>query len=436
VSEEQIAGPVPSRLPVWPLLLMFGLTPLWWVLGAFYLCWPLFGAVLLLLLITRGRIVLPPATGWWVAFLALAALSATQVIRPAELMTLGLRFAFYLTALLVLLYAYTAAREGTSWGRLLAPLCMFWLAIIVLGWIGVLAPTFEASTLMEALLPAGLRVTPFLNDMVHLHAAEYNPLSLHPTFRPSAPFPYTNNWGSTYALLLPCVAGYIATGRRGPLRPILMVSLPLSLPPAYLTLNRGMFISLGAGLALLAARALWRGNARVVLSIVALTVLGWLASLLIPVGELISERVETSATTTDRMGLYREVLAQVVSSPLLGFGAPHRVDTTSAQVPVGTQGQLWMVLFSHGIPALICFLGWFVLVSGRLGRARSVVGQWLAVVPVIALIQVPFYGLTYQNLSVVMLAAGVAMAAIGGAVNRAEQRLTPGLATLRHEVGA
>jgi hypothetical protein len=422
-----------ARLPLWPLYLIFALTPLWWALGAFYLCWPLFGALLLTLLVARGRIALPPATGWWVCFLVLAALSATRITRATEGMTLGLRFAFYVAGLLVGIYAYTAVREGAPWRRVLAPLCLFWLAMVAFGWLGVLAPRFEAGTPVEALLPAGLVNTPYLNDMVHLHAAEFNPLSAHPTFRPSAPFPYTNNWGSTYALLVPCVAGYLASVRHGPLRLALMVSLPLSLPPAYLTLNRGMFISLGVGLALLAARALWRGNARVVLSIVALTVLGWLASLLIPVSELISERVEASSTTTDRLGLYLEVLNQVVHSPLLGFGAPRHIDTTAAQVPVGTQGQLWMVLFSHGLPALVCFLGWFVLVSRRLGRTRSPSGQWLAVVPVIALVQLPFYGLTYQNLSIAMLAVGAALAAVDGPVNRSGW---PAAAPVRPEVPA
>ena len=76
--------------------------------------------------------------------------------------------------------------------------------------------------------------------------------------RPAAPFAYTNNYGSAYALTLPCVVALVMLGRRGLFRTLLLVSLPLSLPPAFLTLNRGMFLSVGVGLAFLGVRATLR----------------------------------------------------------------------------------------------------------------------------------------------------------------------------------
>ncbi|MFC7547014.1 O-antigen ligase family protein [Plantactinospora sp. GCM10030261] len=397
---------------------MFGLVPLWWALGAFYLVWPLFGALLLAYLIRRGRVVLPSGTPWWLVFLALAVLSASQLGRSSAGLSLALRLAFHITALVVAVYVYTAARELTPWRRILRPLCLFWLALVLLGWVGVVLPQLSLTTPTESLLPAGITQAPFINDMVHLHASEYSPRALNPTYRPSAPYPYTNNWGSTYALLVPCVLGYLLSVRTGPLRLVLMVSLPLSLPPAFLTLNRGMFLSLGAGLLVLAGRAIRRGQVRVVGTVLAVAVLGWLATLLIPVGELIEQRTSTSDTTVDRASLYREVLRSIVDSPLLGYGAPVTVDTTSANAPVGTQGQFWLVMFSHGIPALCCFVAWFVVVAARLARARSAAGQWLAVVPVIGLVQLPFYGLNFHNLSAAFFAVGLALAAVDGPVRR------------------
>lgn len=109
-----VPRPAPPRLPLWPLSLMFGLVPLWWLLGAFYLGWPLLGALLFALLLTRGRVPLPPAVGIWLLFLAIVVVSATQLTSPASLLTFALRLAFYLTALVVGVYVYAAARNAPA----------------------------------------------------------------------------------------------------------------------------------------------------------------------------------------------------------------------------------------------------------------------------------------------------------------------------------
>ncbi|MET8370125.1 O-antigen ligase family protein [Micromonospora profundi] len=402
--------PPPAQLPLWPLAVMFGLVPLWWLLGAFYLGWPLLGALLLALLFTRGRVPLPPAAGIWLLFLAIVVVSATQLTSPASLLTFTLRLAFYLTALVVGVYVYAAARERADLVPVLIPLCAFWFALVVLGWLGVLVPRLEMTTPLEVLLPGGVAGTPFIQDMVHLTTAEYSVRSLNPIYRPAAPFAYTNNYGSAYAMTLPCVVAFTMLCRRGVLRWALLVSLPLSLAPAFLTLNRAMFLSLGAGLAVLGVRASLRGNVRVAASIVGVVLIGALTTLVIPITELISQRVDSSDTNTDRFSLYSEVIRRVQESPWLGYGAPVNVDTVSAAAPIGTQGQLWMVLFSHGVPALICFLAWFVAAAVICARAASPAGQWLAAVPVVCLVQIPFYGMANQNLAVAFFAVAFAMA--------------------------
>ncbi|MEH1169944.1 O-antigen ligase family protein [Micromonospora sp. CPCC 205539] len=402
--------PSPPRLPLWPLSLMFGLVPLWWLLGAFYLGWSLLGALLLALLLTRGRVPLPPASGLWLLFLAIVVVSATQLPSPASLLTFALRLAFYVTALVVGVYVYVAARERADLTVVLSPLCAFWFALVVLGWLGVLMPRLAMATPMEVLLPAGVARAPFIQDMVHLTTAEYSSRSLNPIYRPAAPFAYTNNYGSAYAMTLPCVVAFTMLRRRGLLRWALLASLPLSLGPAFFTLNRAMFLSLGVGLAVLGVRASLRGNVRVAASIVGVVVIGALATVVIPITDLINQRVDSSDTNTDRLSLYTEVIRRVQDSPWLGYGAPVNVDTVSADAPIGTQGQLWMVLFSHGVPALVCFLAWFVAAAVSCARATSAAGQWLAVVPVVCLVQIPFYGMANQNLTVAFFAVAFAMA--------------------------
>ncbi|MFI7026588.1 O-antigen ligase family protein [Micromonospora sp. NPDC049900] len=415
----------PPRLPLWPLIAMFGLVPIWWLAGFFYLGWPLLGALLFVLLVTRGRVPLPPATGIWLLFLAIVLVSVTQLQSPVSLLTFALRLGFYLTAVVVGVYVYTVARERPDQTAVLVPLCAFWFGLVVLGWLGVVIPRFEMTTPVEVLLPGGVAGTPFINDMVHLSTAEYSIRSLNPIFRPAAPFAYTNNYGSAYAITLPCVVAFTMLRRRGLLRWALLASLPLSLAPAFLTLNRAMFLSLGAGLAVLGLRAALRGNVRVAASIVGVVLVGGLVTLFIPVTELIGNRVESSDTNTDRLSLYSEVLRRVGDSPWLGYGAPVNVDTVSADAPIGTQGQLWMVLFSHGVPALLCFLAWFVVAAFVCARATSAAGQWLSIVPVVCLVQVPFYGMANQNLAVAFFAVGFAMALTERDVHRAAGRPRP-----------
>jgi hypothetical protein len=408
-----------TELPVWPVAVMFGAMPVLWLTGGLYLLWPVLGLLLVVLLLVRhGTLWLPAGTGVWLLFCALVVLSAGRLHDGGAALVAGLRFAFYLTALAIGLYVYTALRDGQSWARVFRPLCFFWLGLIALGWLGVLMPRLSATSPIEAVLPGGLAHNSFLRDLVHLRAAEFSVRASNPIYRPSAPFPYTNTWGSTWALLVPCVIAYMMSARTSRLRPVLLVSLVLSLPPAFLTLNRGMFVSLGAGFVVLAARGVARRQAKVLtLVTVAVGVLA-VAALVIPVGALISERTSTSDTTADRIGLYRQSVLLAEKAPLLGYGGPVTLDTTTAAAPVGTQGQFWNVLVSHGIPALLVFLLWFAVVGRRLGRAVSPAGQWLATVPVIGAVQLPFYGLTFHNLSVLWYATGLAMAAVDGPVRR------------------
>ncbi|OJF09835.1 hypothetical protein [Couchioplanes caeruleus] len=63
------------------------------------------------------------------------------------------------------------------------------------------------------------------------------------------------------------------------------------------------------------------------------------------------------------------------------------------------------MMYSHGIPALLVFLLLFVIAARRLA-AVSTPAKWLRVIPVIALVVMPFYGYTDMNLSVMFFGIG------------------------------
>lgn len=426
MSEVAVVGgarvmPAPAHhpaLPLWPLVAMFALMPLWWVLGGWYLSWPLFGLLLGALLLLRGAVALPTGTAAWLILLGLIAVSATRLEKPTSLVIFGLRFGHLLTAFLVGLYVYNVVRQQTPWHRVAFPLCVFWLSMVVLGWSGVLAPRFGIASPVEVLLPGGMSSERFILDITHLDTTEYNPSSANPIYRPAAPYPYTNNWGTAYSFLVPFVVAYVTSVRRGAMRTALLVSLPLSLVPAFFTLNRGMFIGLGIALVYLLGREVAKGRVRLVVPVVALVLTAWVATLFIPVGELIENRTSTTDTTSDRLDLYVQTWDAVLRSPLVGYGQPASVDTTHASEPLGTQGMMWQVLFSHGIPALVVVLVLLALIARRMAAAVSPAGLWLSTLPVIAIVITPFYSYIDPNMSVLFYAISLALAALDGPVNR------------------
>jgi len=410
--------PRSPALPLWPLYLMFGLMPLWWAMGGLYLFWPMFALVLAVILLTHGRVATPMGVTVWLVLIAIVVVSVTRLDRVTALFMFGLRLGFMVAALIIYLYVYNALRAGAAWERVFAPLCFFWLGVVALGWIGVVSPTFALTTPVEVLLPDAVTSDRGVRALVHSHATEFNPQSRNPYFRTAAPYPYTNNWGTGFAILVPCMIAYLTSVRTGWLRTVVIVSLPLALVPAFLTLNRGMFIGLGAGMLYLGGRALLRGDVRLIGSIAGVAVLAWVVTLFIPVTDLIMHRVENTDSTSDRADLYVQTLAAVADSPLLGYGAPRLVDTTHATEPLGTQGQIWMMMYSHGVPSLVLWLLFFGLIAWRLSAAVTTAGRWLSAVPVIALVVTPFYGYSDINLTVMFFAFGLAMAAVDGPVNR------------------
>jgi hypothetical protein len=407
-----------TGLPVWPLVAMFALMPVWWGLGILYFLWPFFGILLFGLLTTRGKIRIPAGATPWLIFLGIALVSGIRLTRATQVYIFGLRIGYLFTAFMVCLYVYNLVRDGVPWSRVVTPLAVYWLSLIALGWLGVLAPKLSLPSPFMMALPHGVAATEYVSDVSRIDATEFNRFSLNPIYRPAAPYPYTNNWGTAYAFLVPFVLACLTSLRHEKLRFVLLLSLPVSLVPAFYTLNRGMFIGLGAGVVYLLGREVLRGRFRLVLPVAGIVLLGWLVTLYIPVIDLISHRTSTTDTNFDRFDIYRQTWAAVLDSPLLGYGQPNSVDTTHAAEPLGTQGMLWQMLYSHGIPATICFFLFFAIVARRLAAAVTPAGLWLSALPIIAVVITPFYGYGDPNTSVLFFALGLGLAAVDGPVNR------------------
>ena len=398
----------PRELPRWPLTVMFVLFPLWWVLGPGEAVWILLAGVMLLLLNRHGRIRIPRGFGIWLLFLLWMVCSVIGIDTEGRMIGFIYRALLYLTVTVAFLYVYNA-RVTLTPRYVLGVLTIFWLVVVAGGYLGVLWPLFSINTPLLAVLPQWLTTNDLIQEMVVRRATQYNPnswLQLDP--RPSAPFLYTNGWGNAYSVLTPMVIAYLALVRRERRFWWLLPVVPLSFVPAFLTLNRGMFIGLGVALAYILIRSVLQGNFRAILTVVGIAVLASVALVTLPIAERLTERVESSSSTEDRASLYIEAFERTLEQPVFGYGSPRPSETTGAP-SVGTQGQFWMVMFSHGFPGAALFMGWLAWAYLRSLRERDPVGLACNTVLLLTLVESLYYGIMTAGLMVAMLAAAVAL---------------------------
>lgn len=399
------------ELSAWPLVALYVGYPVWWLLGFGDMVWPVLAVPMLANLLRLGQVRAPKGFGIWVLFLLWMSITVIQVDSGPRLAGFLFRAASYLAATVIFLYVYNASERVLPLRRLACLLAFFWAFVVAGGYLGIARPTGRLDTVMAHLLPGGLQANSLVSAMVHPAFAQLN-ASASAEFvlpRPSAPFLYTNGWGSSYSLLLPIVLVALLQLKRGPAFWLLVALIPVSLVPAFLTLNRGMFLALGVGLSYVAVRFAFRREVKGILAVGLLVSVIGLLTVVLPVQDLVTSRVSNSDTNATRAVIYREAFDRTLQSPLLGFGTPRPSFDLVGGPSAGTQGQFWLVLFSHGFPGAALFLGWVSFATWRTRRAVTTSGLWLHVVCVMMLLECFYYGMLTSGLVIFMIAAAAAL---------------------------
>jgi O-antigen ligase len=413
-----------SALPSWPVVALFVAFPLWWALGLSSFICPILATPMALALAIRGRIHVPRGFGIWLLFILWMTASVFKVDDTNRLIGWAFRAVVYLSVTVLFLYVYNTPRQSLPVRRVALAMAAFWVAVVAGGYLGILFPEGGFSTVAENLMPGGLLANSYVRDLVHVDFAQRADPTRGLATRPQAPFVYTNVWGSNFALLLPFVFIALPRLRRRLPQLLLLLVLVASLVPAFLSLNRGLWLSLGVGLVYAAMRYALRGRVRAVAALLLLLGMALSLAVALPVQQLLRE--SKNETTSTRLALYQETVRKAQASPLLGYGAPRPSEDISGSTPsVGTQGQLWMVLFSHGFPGLAFFLGWYVWVLWRSARVMTGAQLWLHVVVLIAIVQLPYYGMLPTGLPVFMVAAAVVMRELLEPDPRRRQAMAP-----------
>jgi hypothetical protein len=404
------ARPRWAQLPQgWQPYAIFVGLPVWWLLGLSFFMWPLITLPLVYPLLRRGELRVPRRFGIWFVFLGWMFASGVELSSVTRTIAWSWRLSFYLSATILFLYIYNTSRERLPTRTIVNALAAYWVVVIAGGWIGVLFPTIAFASPAESVFPHSLLNNTYFYAHVHLQVAEVQRFLGFEEGRPQTFFAYTNAWGSTCAMLTPvCLAALAANPGRTWGR-VLKVTLALSVVPIVFSLNRGLWLSLGVGLAYAAVRfGALRDTRRVMRVLGAVVVVGTLVAVS-PLGGLVTARFSHQTGDTSRLARDQAAQAQIAASPLLGYGAPQQaVGVTHTAKSVGTESEIFLLLFSHGVPALFLFGGFMAYTVVRTAKQRSRSSPalfWIHIALLVACVQAPYYELTERMPLILTFAA-------------------------------
>ena len=395
----------------WPLVGMFLLLPIWWVLGLSGLVLTVFAVPLGLSVLFHRNIRAPHGFGLYVLFLIWCGLSVSQLADARQAFSLAYRGSMYIGAAFLFLYVLNASRTELPASTVVKVMAGFFAVIVVGGLIGMIVPNIQITTAAKGLLPPQALNDSFVLDLVSAATSSGRAFAAYPIYRPKAPFIYANEWGAAYAMALPfaiCAMTYVRTKL---MRDLIALMLLVSVFPLVFSLNRGAWLSAAAAM-LYATFRLARGRNAQLLKVIALgaIVIGVLM-FVTPLGEIVLTRITNGFGDAHREELYSQSIQLVKESPVFGYGAPVLVE---GNLSAGTHGQLWTIVVSQGLPGLVLFVGWMLWALWKVSRplppghpGDANVRFWAEVALFTAIIQMPYYDLLPWGLAIAMVAAGV-----------------------------
>ncbi|MEU6859072.1 hypothetical protein AB0B28_09415 [Glycomyces sp. NPDC046736] len=431
-------APEPNAVPEGgSLFWLLAAYPLWWALGLGVLALPLVAAVAAVKLVRRRSIAVPPAFGWWLLFLVAVTLSLANLgVDPpgtvaetwfGNLPGATYRLGFYCCVTLIALWAYNLVLEGRlARERLIRLLAWLFAVTVAGGLLGTFFGGFEYTSPVEALLPKSVAQDGFVQSLVHPAAAQTMDFLGYETPRPAAPWGYTNTWGNNFAITAVwfVVAAFcLKTTARW--RAAAVVLLAVSLIPAVYSMNRGLWLGLAAVAVFAALRLLISGRPGGMLALGGAGCAAVLLVMLTPLGTVVQARMDNGHSDQGRAFSSERATELVLEhSPILGFGSTRKTLGSGDSIAIGPtpecprcggrtlggNGQLWQVLFAHGLAGTVTYLGFALAVLWRFRSDHSAVGIAGSAVVGFSLITMFYYNalvtpLLLTLLSYVLLAA-------------------------------
>jgi hypothetical protein len=390
------------------VLVLFGGFPVWWALGLSSVICIIAAVPMAAWLLARGRVRVPRGIGWWLAFLFWMLLSSTQLDDLRRWYAFSYRGVLYLSMTVMFVYVYNLPRSAMPTRRIVLALALFWATVILFGFAALAAPNFRLTTPVSLLLPEPLASSAYAQDLFSPKLAQVQTFIGYALTRPAAPFTYTNEWGASVGLLTPMALAAIGMLRSYLARNAIRALLVASLVPIVISANRGLWVGLAFGLVYAAVRVAFRGNARALVAIVGFLALIGAGVLLTPLDHYLTDRLAHQHSNERRESLADQAVAGALDRPLLGYGGPRESAVTPNAPDIGTHGQVYLVIFSHGIPGVVFFLGWWLWVLWVSRRAPTGPPLWCHVMLLVGVLEFAYYDMMPTQLHLMMVVAAVA----------------------------
>ncbi len=406
--------------------------PLWWLVGLGQFGFILVGLWLGYELLRKKQIRVPPGFGLWVLFLVVVLLGAWTLWAPVpglmpesgagRLLSWGFRLLWLVAGTCVMLFIGDSPERVLPTRRVVGLFAWLFAITVIGGYAGTFAYRADFPSLLEIILPRSIAHHPFVSTQIHPGLAQVQDILGYESPRPKAPFEYANSWGANYGMLLPYFVLMVKFARRAWQRVVFVAMLVVALPPAIMSLNRGLWIGLGVMLLLALVRMLLNGKFTLVLSLaVGVAVVGTLAALS-PPRDIVLSRLDNPHSNSGRSNLASfTVKTTLEHSPIIGFGSTRTrqgnffsiaagatADCHQCSPPqLGTQGTLWFLVFCTGFLGTALFLAFLVRRHAPLlFDARPVPFAVLASATYFACVM-PFYDTISSPLFILMAGMGL-----------------------------
>jgi hypothetical protein len=380
--------------PGWPLSVLFLGFPIWWALGLSQVIFLIVAIPMAIELLRRSRIAFPPRFGLLVLFLVWMFAGATMLWLHApgtlpdesvmKLVPFLYRAGWYLASVVVMLYVINLREDELPSMRVVRLVGFMFVVTTVGGLLGVVVPNLEFRSLLEVLLPHGVTSDRFISNLIHPSVASAADVLGYEQARPVAPFAFANAWGNNLALFLPFfLYGWWGPGASRLQRVLVPCVLLVATVPLIYSLNRGVWLGLGAGAVYLCIRLSLAGRTRplLALGIGALVVAAAISST--SLGDTIATRLGHPHSNDRRGSLAETVIATTwEASPVVGFGSTRDLSGNFTSIagasspdcvqcavePLGTQGFLWRLVFTTGFVGALLFVAFLATQFWRHAR--------------------------------------------------------------------
>ncbi|MFS0912065.1 O-antigen ligase family protein [Microbacterium sp. 179-I 3D2 NHS] len=393
-----------GALPAWPVLVFLWGYPIFWMLGLLLFALVIMAVPMLAFLIMRRRLFVAPGVLPWAGYALWMIPCMLMIDTLGRFVSTGVQLSQFIALAIAMVYIVNA-RESLTPARIFNGLTYIWIFVIIGGYLGMLFPEVRLTMTIGQLLPSVLSDNDYVRELVYPNLAEVQTPwgAEEPFVRPSAPFAYTNGWGSAIAVLTPIAIGTAIGHRTARAIWLLVIAVIAAVPPAVATTNRGLFLGLAVGVVYVVIRLAMLGKW---LATIWVTILGLAVSaVLVMSGFLdgIMARQEVSDTTEGRGNLYVETFERALASPILGYGAPR--PSFFSEISVGTQGAIWNTMFSFGFVGLALFAAALLTGVFRTFNAPNLSTLWIHTSIVVATVLSLFYGLDRQLVFVCLAVA-------------------------------